>query len=169
MRLFALLILVGGLLAPAFLEGADAHARRTAITTVLFNPRTQNLEVMHRFHLHDAEHAVQEIFGKGADILRSDATRLKFSTYVAERFSLRNGDTGELISLSFVGHDVEGKFIWVYQEAPAPKTRKLEITHSALRDLWHDQQNTVNVEGDFGVKSAVFGGTVEIATIEIDP
>ncbi len=169
MRFFALLVLVGSLIAPAFFDGADAHARRTAITTVLFNPRTQNLEVMHRFYLHDAEHAVQAIFGKGADILRSDSTRLKFSSYVAERFSLRDGDTGELIKLSFVGHDVEGKFIWVYQEAPAPKTHTLEITHGALRDLWRDQQNTVNVEGDFGVQSAVFDGTVEVATIEIDP
>ena len=37
---------------------AVAHQQKIAITTVLFNPRTENIEIMHRFNLHDAEHAV---------------------------------------------------------------------------------------------------------------
>ncbi len=41
---------------------AAAHQQKIAITTVLFNPRTQNIEIMHRFNLHDAEHAVKALF-----------------------------------------------------------------------------------------------------------
>lgn len=124
---------------------------------------------MHRFHLHDAEHAVEEIFGKGADILGSDETRSKFASYVADRFFVRNGETNDEMELKFVGYDIDGKFIWVYQEAAFVKTTSLLITHNALRDLWPDQLNTVNVEGDFGVKSALFDGTVEVAKIELHP
>ena len=48
---------------------AVAHQQKIAITTVLFNPRTENIEIMHRFNLHDAEHAVKAMFKKTADIL----------------------------------------------------------------------------------------------------
>ena len=47
----------------------SAHQQKEAITRVLFNPRTGNIEVMHRFLLHDAEHAVKELVDAKADIL----------------------------------------------------------------------------------------------------
>lgn len=168
-RVLRAIICAGMLLVPALNSPAIAHSQRTAITTVLFNPRTSNLEIMHRFHLHDAEHAVQEVFGKGADILGSDETRAKFASYVADRFFVRNGETNDEVELKFVGHDIDGKFIWVYQEAEIIKTTSLIIAHNALRDLWPDQLNTVNVEGEFGVKSALFDGATEIAKIELHP
>lgn len=48
-------------------QAVSAHQIKAAITTVLFNPRTENIEVMHRFNLHDAEHAVKALFDKRAD------------------------------------------------------------------------------------------------------
>ncbi len=162
-------LLVGCLVAFVISSAVFGHAQRTAITKVLFNPRTQNLEVVHRFHLHDAEHAVGEIFGKGADIVGSEETRARFAAYVTERFSIFNGETNTVLALTFVGHEVEGKFIWIYQEAPAPEARSLAIAHNALRDIWPDQINTVNVEGDFGIQSAQFDGAIEIAKIELKP
>ena len=47
-----------------------AHQQKAAETTVLFNKNSGQLEVMHRFYLHDTEHAVQKLFDKSADILR---------------------------------------------------------------------------------------------------
>ena len=44
-----------GLLLLCLLPLAWAHQDREAITQVLFNPRTGNIEVMHRFLLHDVE------------------------------------------------------------------------------------------------------------------
>ena len=41
---------------------ADAHKIKTAFSIILFNERTNNLEVVHRFYLHDAEEAVWELF-----------------------------------------------------------------------------------------------------------
>jgi len=168
-RFLTLILLIGAITAPTFYTAALAHTQRTAITTVLFNSRTSNLEVAHRFHLHDAEHAVKQIFGKSADIIGSDETRQKFSAYVAERFHILTDESNTEIPLEFVGYEIVGKFIWVYQETPAPQTTSLTIAHNALRDLWPDQINTVNVEGAFGVKSALFDGATEVARIQLKP
>jgi hypothetical protein len=37
---------------------AFAHQQKAAETTVLFNKRSGQLEVSHRFYMHDTEHAV---------------------------------------------------------------------------------------------------------------
>ncbi len=133
-----------------------AHQQKEAITRVLFNPRTGNIEVMHRFLLHDAEHAVKELFGDAADLLGSAADRDQFEDYVHERFSLTDQD-GRPITLTPVGNEIETRFLWVYAEAPLPENLSaLTMTHDALRDLWPDQINLVNVEQNKEVQSAIF-------------
>lgn len=154
-------IMMGALAAPIY-----AHSQKAAITRVLFNPRTENLEIMHRFFLHDAEHAVKAIFGGDADIIGSEKTRAQFAAYVHERFEVQDG-AGDDLALQLLGHEVEGKFLWVYQETPAPKTKALTMKHNALRDLWPSQINTVNVEGEHGIRTARFQGSVEIVTVDL--
>lgn len=141
----------------------NAHQQKEAITRILFNPRTSNIEVMHRFLLHDAEHAVKQLLNGDADILGSESTRKSFADYVYARFSITDQD-GRLIRLAPVGYEIEGRFIWVYQEAPVPvAVTALNITHEALRDLWPEQKNLVNVERDGKLRSAYFtGGSSEI-------
>ena len=58
-RIFTLFVMAG-----VMVTSALAHQQRAAITKVLFNKNTGNLEVMHRFFLHDTEHAVQMLFDK---------------------------------------------------------------------------------------------------------
>lgn len=135
---------------------ANAHQQKAAITTVLFNPRTHNIEVMHRFNLHDAEHAVKAILDKSADILDSDKTQREFAEYVAKRFALLDSE-GNPIALKQVGYETAGKFFWVYQETEQPpKLEGLKIRHDALRDLWPKQVNTLNVEGMGDIKTLTF-------------
>ena len=144
-----------------------AHSQKAAITRVVFNPRTSNLEIMHRFLLHDAEHAVKEIFDGNADIIGSQKTRVQFAEYVNNQFSIING-ANEKLSLTLVGHEIEGKFLWVYQEVTIPDTKSLTIKHNTLRELWPSQINTVNIEGASGLKTATFTGSVELVTITLD-
>lgn len=145
-----------------------AHQQKEAITRVLFNPRTANIEVMHRFLLHDAEHAVKQLIDADADILESESTRQSFADYVYARFSISDQD-GNPINLSPVGHEIEGRFIWVYSEAPIADTlTALTITHDALRDLWPEQRNLVNVEWDGQLKSAHFSDGSREITIGFD-
>ena len=98
---------------------AVAHQQKIAITTVLFNPRTKNIEIMHRFNLHDAEHAVKAMFKKTADILDDKDTQARFASYVANRFVLFDAQNDSL-PLNLVGFEVEGKHFWVYQETAQP-------------------------------------------------
>lgn len=147
---------------------AFAHQQKTAISTILFNPRTQNIEVMHRFNVHDAEHAVKHIFGRNADIIASSKTQQQFSDYVAQRFSMAR-ESGEAITLKSAGYEIDGQFFWVYLETQQPaKLDNLVISHNALRDLWPSQINTINIEGKGDLQTLTFSDSVELLKVEFD-
>jgi hypothetical protein len=155
--------LTGTLLFAAF--SLYAHQQKTAISTVLFNPRTENIEIMHRFRVHDAEHAVKEIFSKNADIIDSQTTQQQFGDYVNQRFNLFDSNQTSL-PLKMVGVELEGKFFWVYQETIQPtKLDNLTIRHDALRDLWPEQINTINVEGKGKLQTLTFTESVELLKV----
>ena len=157
----AALLLAALLLATPLL----AHQLKESITRVLFNPRTGNIEVMHRFLLHDAEHATRELFGGDVDLLGSAAARDRFESYVHGRFSLTDQD-GDTIVLVSVGNEIDSRYLWVYAEAPIPVgLTALTLCHDALRDVWPEQVNLVNVERDKTVRSATFGRGRREATI----
>lgn len=154
---------IGTLLFAAF--SVSAHQQKTSFSTVLFNARTENIEVMHRFRVHDAEHAVKEIFGKDADILDSKETQQQFGDYVNQRFNLYDSHEQPL-PLKMVGVEVDGKFLWVYQETTQPtQLDNMTIRHNALRDLWPEQINTINVEGKGKLQTLTFGDSVELLTL----
>ncbi|TDF35460.1 hypothetical protein EYS14_18750 [Alteromonadaceae bacterium M269] len=158
------IILATTLLAPI----SYAHQQKAAISSVLFNPRTKNIEVSHRFYLHDAEHAVKKIFGGDADIYQSADTQQKFANYVIERFAMYNNEEKQ-VELSTVGFEQEGKFFWVYQEtAQPPELKGLTIAHHALRDIWPEQVNTINVEGKGDLQTLTFAQSVELLKVEFD-
>lgn len=133
-----------------------AHQQKAAETTVLFNKNSGQLEIMHRFYLHDTEHAVQSLFDKNADILDSKETQQQFADYVAKQFLARTLDNQPL-ELSAVGFEVEGKFFWVYQEVKTPEEIKgLKLFNGSLRELWPTQINMVNIEGKGKVRTLYF-------------
>lgn len=124
-----------------------AHKIKTAFSILLFNERTGYLEAVHRFYLHDAEEAVWELFDKNADIIGNEKTQAIFSNYVTDKFALKN-QHGEDIKLQTLGFQNEGGYFWVYQETPLPKDlTTLYIKQDALKDIWPEQYNVVNVEG----------------------
>ena len=133
-----------------------AHEMKTALTKVLFNARSGNLEVMHRFYVHDAEHAVKELFDKSADLLASEQTQQTFSQYVSEHFALQTSQ-GEVLPLTLLGGQLDGRFFWVYQEMPLPQALQgLRIKQAALQAIWPSQINVVNVEGRGRIQSLTF-------------
>ena len=145
---------------------AYVHQQKAAISTLLFNPNTHNIEVTHRFDVHDAEHAVKEIFGKNADIIGSATTRQQFSDYVQQRFSMAN-QAGAALPLTLVGHELDGRYFWVYQETAQPtELQNLTIRHNALRDLWSEQVNTINIEGRGELQTLTFSDAVELLKVE---
>ena len=158
--------LIGTLLFAAFC--VSGHQQKIAFSTVLFNPRTENIEIMHRFRVHDAEHAVKEILGKDADIIDSKKTQNQFGDYVNQRFKLFDSDKQPL-PLKMVGVELDGKFFWVYQETTQPtKLDNMTIRHNALRDLWPEQVNIINVEGKGKLQTLSFSDSVELLTLTFE-
>lgn len=131
---------------------SHAHQQKEAYITLLFNERTSNIEVSHRFLLHDAEHGLALILKGAGDLTSDEITQQRFADYVQQNFSLRNADD-KALSLTTVGHEVEGKYFWVYQELNIPATNQLKLKHTALHELWPTQTNHINVEKDGWVKS----------------
>jgi hypothetical protein len=161
--MLALMLMLSGVL---FATTSCAHQQKSAITRIEINPRTNMLEVMHRFELHDAEHAVGEIFGKTADIIGSVDTQQQFANYVAERFGIFYAND-EPLAVSLVGFEVEGQHFWVYQQTPKPeKVAGLQIVHNALRDIWFTQTNTVNVKLDQKINTLTFTDNTEVLNID---
>jgi hypothetical protein len=160
----SLIALIGVVSAPISL---NAHELKTALSTVLFNKRAGNIEVVHRFNIHDAEHAVREVFGRSADIVGSAETQDTFADYVVERFTMLDMD-GLPLPLEYLGFEVEGKFFWVYQEAPIVDGGGLIIGHNALREIWPDQINTVNVEGRGDIQTLTFTGSAEYLSVDFE-
>jgi len=147
-----LLIIVGLLIAAPSM----AHQLKSSVTTVLFNKRINNIELMHRFYLHDTEHAVAHLFKGKVDIISNKIDQQRFAKYVESHVALQTLN-GEPLPLNFVGAQVDGKFFWVYQEAPIPvKIAGIKMSNGALRDLWPSQVNMVNVEGQGKIKTLNF-------------
>lgn len=137
-------------------SAARAHQLKEGFTRVLFNRRTGFIEVMHRFYAHDAEHAVRVLMDDPkAELHVSPEAQKRFGAYVASRFVIRDAE-GEKIELGYIGQEIDGAFIWVYQEAPLRALTELTVENTVLHDLWEDQANLVNVEKNGEVVSAVF-------------
>lgn len=146
-RRLATATLAGVLLAGV--AGAFAHQLKAALTTVRTNPRTELVEVVHRFYVHDAEQALPLLLGPGAaggsDLYDDPAARLRFALYVHEAFRLSANDTA--LPLDLLGAEIEGEHLWIYQIGPVPAAdaRTLQVHQPALQELWPDQVNQVNV------------------------
>ncbi|WNC67672.1 hypothetical protein RI845_14240 [Thalassotalea nanhaiensis] len=133
---------------------AAAHQQKEAYSTILFNDRTQNIEVSHRFYIHDAEHALVKLLNKHADLIGSVDTQKEFAEYIQNKFRLLD-DNKQLLPLGSVGFEIEGKFFWVYQEIKQPEVlTAVYVKMAALQDVWPGQINQINVEhSDIKAKS----------------
>ena len=145
----AALILVSALAPPL----ASAHQLKSALTTVELNERTALVEIVHRFWVHDAEHAVEALGGVAGDLRGDEALQALFARYVTGHFVLA-ADDREVLALQEVGVEVEGPYVWVYQELPAEDFARIAwLRFDALQELWGDQINQLNVKRPGGVRS----------------
>jgi hypothetical protein len=166
-KIFPTIFLLTVLMTVLPTDSASAHRLHAAMTTVLFNDRTERIEIMHRFYLHDAEQLATEIAGSGANLMDDPEDRQRFGIYVHERFELYAPD-GSRLPVTLRGTEVDGDFLWVYQAMryPSPQLNRLAISHLALRDLWPDQVNSVNIERDGRVQTLTFRDAVDRLFVE---
>ncbi|MCG7535508.1 DUF6702 family protein [Pseudoalteromonas sp. OOF1S-7] len=145
-------------LALIWANAATAHQIKTAMTTVLIDSASEQLELMHRFYLHDTEHAVEELFGEEIDLFHNKSDRARFAQYVIDNVGLKD-ETGRTMPLTLASGSIDGQFFWVIQHAPMPATlNRLQMRHDALRDIWPTQVNMVNFKTHNTVHTLHFNG-----------
>lgn len=155
-----LLIALALLIAPLGIGSALAHQQKIAISTVSLNSHTGMIEIVHQVPLHDAEHALRAQGIVSPDIIGSEKSREAFASYVTRRFLLEVN--GKPAKPSYVGSEVTGGSLWVYQEAPAPAEAKaagqagLRFDSQILTDVWARQENRVNIGGGTHPETFVF-------------
>lgn len=126
---------------------ALAHQQKFAISTVSANPHTGMIEIVHQVPVHDSEHALRLQGADNPDIIGSEASREAFARYITRRLLLAVND--EIVSPDYVGSEVIGGSLWVYQEIPAPSgtETRLRVNSQILTDVWARQENRVNIGG----------------------
>ena len=153
------------------LTASYAHQQKMAVTRILFNANSGNIEVMHRFYIHDAEHAATLIFGERQALIESAESRELFSSYVMNRFAIEASFVGGArreLALEYIGEEIDGQFLWVYQEAPLTAAiHSLAIVNMALRDVWPEQSNLVNIEREDEIISLSFEGAADMLSAEL--
>ncbi len=143
---------------------AWSHEQKAAVTTVENNPRTGNVEVIHRFLLHDVEHAARDLGWSSSDLLSNPEDQARFAAYVASRFALTLRGGGPL-ALELVGQEADGRYLWVYQEHDGElDLSSLVVNNTVLSAIWPEQHHMVNVKLADEVRSLLFtGGTTRLA------
>ena len=133
------------------------------------SPNTCRIEVAHRLSIHDAESTLMSVLGARADLVGNDAAQAKFEAYVADRFQLRDASSGEEISLTLLGGEIERGYYWVYQEASvAAHAETLSVTQGVLMDAIPQQTNRVNFRRDGQVSTLVFSSDPGPQTFSFD-
>lgn len=155
------------LLATVLLAAAAgwAHESSHVLSTVTVNPRSGQLEVIHRFVLHDVEHALRRFDGGPTDVLANARDRQRFSAYVQDRFFLRVDD--QPVALALVGEELEGRYLWIYQEADPPVTAtSMTVVNRVLAEPPRHHLVKVQLKGLIG--SLVFEPGVPELTLSED-
>lgn len=134
---------------------AAAHQQKITITSVSLNARTGMIEIAHQVPVHDAEHALRFRGADNPDIIGSAASREEFARYVTRRFLLAVGD--EIASPDYVGSEISGGSLWVYQEMKAPTGNPvIRVNSQIFTEVWARQENRVNIGSGTRVSTFVF-------------
>ncbi len=125
---------------------AGAHRAPFTLTSVEWNADASALEVIHRLHTHHALEAVWAASDDaGPDAFDTPISKARLGLYVEAGFTLRDS-AGAAIALDFVGVEVAGDHVLVFQEAPLEaRPRALTVRSVLMHELFEDQRNQVNV------------------------
>jgi len=161
-RYFAALLLV-----VSSAGAVAAHQQKLAVSTISVNERTNRMEVMHQVPVHDAEHALRHRGVHSPDIVGSEESRRAFAIYVAERFRMAVND--EPAALTFVGSEIDGGSLWVYQEGSIPPAgATVSVNSQILTDIWSRQENRVNIGAGADVTTLLFRGGDGVKTAQFE-
>lgn len=155
MRLTALIaVLAGAVLVTA---PALAHRVHAGVTEISVNPRTEEMEIIHRVFAHDLVEALGHDDRDAADFFADPEGQAEIGAYFGTMFRFANSD-GALFELEFVGAEVDGEFGWIYFSAAAPSDPSAFIVdNDVLAEHFDDQVMMTNLRFNSHVRTAMQG------------
>jgi len=136
---------------------ASAHRVHAGVTEIAVNPRTGEMEIVHRVFAHDLMTALDRDAVEAYEFLETGAGLETVGVYARERFRMADGE-GELYDLAYVGAEVDGEFAWIYFVAPEPGSADAFIVdNDILADTFDDQVMMTNLHFNAAVRTAMQG------------
>ncbi len=156
--LVAACIFTAGLLA---LSPASAH-RKPVVMTTIEKIEGDKLGITHRFHAHDAVSILALDPQNTQPELDSLRSRAKVALYVSEHFLMATRQAeGPLapVELKLIGAELEGEFLFVYQETELPASMDNMYARSdLLSEIGNDWLSHVNLTIDEVIRTITFSG-----------
>ena len=135
-------------------QSVQAHRLDATETSIKLNPRTQHIEVIHKFYLHDVNHLVQQHFASNPDADKADKNEA-FVEYILSSVDLKVGSLTKSLTqsltkeLTFIGAEEDGKFFYIYQEAYPESYDELQLIQldlSEMQNSWKPSHWLFSVE-----------------------
>ena len=152
--------------APAWLLGAaalvwalhaDAHKLAFSTTDLSWRVDRGTLEVVHAVHLDDAMVLLARLGDPRGEM--DPATQARLLLYAERHFGLSR--EGEPLVLEPVGAQIDGDYLWVYQEYTADQPPdRLSVRCTLLHELFAEQQNQINLRVGDAVRSVRLSRTL---------
>lgn len=149
-----LLAIAGAVLWAASAAAHDLHA---SVSEISVNPRSGQMEVIHRLFADDLMLALgYETLDETS--FYSDPERIAdIGTYIARTFRFAD-PTGLLYEPDYVGAELDGEFAWVYFEGPPPEDQSgFIVDNDILAETFNDQTNMTNFRFNEDVRTAMHG------------
>ncbi len=119
-----------------------AHRAHAGLTEIALSADGQEVEITHRLYAHDIEPRLFEAAASGWETTQQGVA--KIGRYCAAKFLV--AIAGEPLSLTYIGAEPDGEFIYAYFTALRPKTgTTLDVQNVLLDDAFEDQVNLVNL------------------------
>ncbi len=123
------------------------HPFYVSVTEITHNGKTQSIEVSSRIFYDDLERTLEKQYHTPVDIVHpKDKTRLNqmVSDYIKKHLTIKAD--GKLLSLSYVGYEVQEDAAWIYFEIKGiSKVKKVEVHDDILFDEHKEQINMLHV------------------------
>jgi hypothetical protein len=145
-------------------QEASAHRTSSSLTTMVWIDTEQSFEITHRLHLHDVQQALRNVIADPSTTIFDVKGQAELILYMDETFTAAS--TGGPIALEPIGAEVEGDYVYVYQEAKLTALPAvLSITDITFHDIYGEQENQVNLEYNNQVTSLVFNVSENTAKV----
>ena len=123
------------------------HPFFISLTELRFNPSSKKMEMSQKIFWDDLEVALGNHFGEKVDFL-NPKDKAKLDRQIKEYLLSNNQVTvnGKLLTLNFLGYELEEDAAWFYLESSATELPKsVEVKNTILLEDFNGQQNIVHV------------------------